>query len=325
MAGQPASLTEAFKGITLTDQNGNAFDPAKQFANGECVVLFGYGGCPMCQNITQTVAVLQEKMEKSGKHVPIIVVSVQPEKDSAPDKRKEYIESYAEMKVHETDAEGRRVLHVVCPKSAEDAKTIQTRLGLPTSENAKQHSSLITLFKNGAPVKQLRGLTEKNDFNPEHAEKVSGEFLKPLEVKEAPKVETPAPPPPKPDQTNTWLNIGVPAGVGILTTLFTGGFSGTGILAGLLAAGVASVATQYFTKTGFFGEKPAPQVKPEKPAEKKTDEKGVDEPTKGKPLSPEIKKEADQALARPLTGKKCEIALGPPPPPPPAKPFALTQ
>src|SRR5690554_341317 len=56
------TLEKVFEGIALTDQFGKEFKPAELFKDKPCLVLFGYGGCPMCERISDTVAAIQDEM-----------------------------------------------------------------------------------------------------------------------------------------------------------------------------------------------------------------------------------------------------------------------
>jgi cytochrome oxidase Cu insertion factor (SCO1/SenC/PrrC family) len=325
------SLEEIFANTPLTDQHGKNFDPAELFKDGHAIVLFGYGGCPMCQKITDTVVTLQNEMEKNGKHVPIVVVSVQPETDR--DQMKDYVGKYyfkgmkqfpdeVLPKDKETwqdfgekafeDAKDKpqagRILHVVCPPSDVAAQEIERRLKFIINENdPQQHSSFITLFDEGKVVKDYRGLPPKGmdaktyangvaatlitDLNMLEKSKAAPEAVKP----NTPKTDAPATAstttttPSPPSNNNMLLNIGIPAGAGLLTMLFAGGgtLSTNGVLFGMLAAGAASIATQYATGTGVFEAKTTdtPRAEPpNEPAQPTTE--------KAKPLSPDVQAKA---------------------------------
>lgn len=191
------TLAKVFEGITLTDQYGKEFKPAELFKDKQCIVLFGYGGCPMCEKISDTVAAVQQELIRQGKNVPIVVVSVQPEQDSYREEQRDaagrvtqsnpmrrYVASYYVEGVRQFQDEvlpddeqkrreagersydgakdkpqGDRILHVVCPPKAEDAQEIERRIGLIFNENdPKVHSSFLTLFDKGVATKHYRGL-----------------------------------------------------------------------------------------------------------------------------------------------------------------------
>ena len=188
---QPKTLAEVFKDIPLTDQLGKEFKPAELFKDTQCLVLFGYGGCPLCQEISNTVAAVQQELIRQGKTVPIVVVSVQPEKDK--DGMKAYVGSYYVKGVRQfqeellpKDEEKRRaigeksfddakdkpqlgrILHVVCPPSAKDAQEAERRIGLIFNQNdPKSHSSFLTLFDKGVAAKSYRGLPPHKEPEPE--------------------------------------------------------------------------------------------------------------------------------------------------------------
>jgi cytochrome oxidase Cu insertion factor (SCO1/SenC/PrrC family) len=195
-----------FKDISFTDQHGKAFKPEEL---EQSLVVFGYGGCPMCEKITDSVAAIQQKLLADGKKIPIVVISVQPEKDSGKDnngkeKLIDYVSSYyvkgvkqfanEELPMAEDARRLRgekafetarnlpqrdRILHVLCPPDSDAAKTLQTRLGLFQNPNKpSSHSSYITLIKNGIKAEEFRALPKDNSapdekFMKELAEKVS--------------------------------------------------------------------------------------------------------------------------------------------------------
>jgi len=176
-------------GITLTDQHGKAFNMAELLGKGPCLVVFGYGGCPMCQRITDSVAAIQSEMIGQKRKLPIVVISVQPEQDRGDDAMKTYTASYYEKGVRQfadetlpdgaarrreagerafTAAKGKkqedRILHIVCPPTAKDAQTLEQRIGLLINvKDAKQHSAFITLFNNGQVVKGFRALDREQN------------------------------------------------------------------------------------------------------------------------------------------------------------------
>ncbi len=182
---KPATKKESiFSGIALTDQHGKPFDPAQL---EQALVLFGYGGCPMCQNISDSVAAIQDKLLAEGKQVPIVVVSVQPEEDKKD--LKTYVASYyvkgvkqfASEKLPPADDARRlmgekafdaaeklpqrdRILHVVCPPDSDAAKMLQTqRMGYAQNpKNPESHTPYITLVKQGVVVKNIRALPYDN-------------------------------------------------------------------------------------------------------------------------------------------------------------------
>lgn len=188
------TLAAVFDGIALTDQHGKTFDPAQVLRDGPAVVLFGYGGCPRCQEISKTVASLQQQLIDKGRKVPILVVSVQPDKDSKA--MREYIARYHEMGVRQfqpqdeaskalpENAEERRkqaeagfdayekkddagqkkeqaerIFHIVCPPKDEDAKTIQERI----SEGLKKAGSKNMLITSKTPKEHTSFMIVFND------------------------------------------------------------------------------------------------------------------------------------------------------------------
>lgn len=167
LLGEPSDLAKIFEGIELTDQYGKTFNPAELFKEKQALVLFGYGGCPMCENISQTVAAIQAALRKDNREVPIVVISVQPESDHYIEEKKDadgkvteknpmkqYVGSYYTQGVvqfqddefPERDKDGtrdmgekayekgrtlpaeKRVLHVVCPKTNENSQELEKRI-----------------------------------------------------------------------------------------------------------------------------------------------------------------------------------------------------
>ncbi len=178
-----------FTGISFTDQHGKKFKPEEL---DQALVVFGYGGCPMCQKITDSVEAIQKKLLEDGKSVPIVVISVQPEQDR--DDLKTYVSSYyvkgvkqfASETLPEDDAARRalgkksfetaktlpqrdRILHVICPPDSAAAKTLQTRMELSQNPNKPEsHTAYITLVKNGVVGQKFRSLPNDNgDPTPE--------------------------------------------------------------------------------------------------------------------------------------------------------------
>lgn len=183
---KPTDIEKVFSGIAITDQTGKAPDMAF-LAKGQCIVLFGYGNCPVCAEITKTVAATQKKLLAKGMNdVPIVVVSVQPEKDR--DNMAFYISGYHQAGIRqfaderlpedgEREATGRemiaqagkrpageRLLHVLCPADAQAAQEMQRRIaaiaGTTTGideKNTRQHSMFLTLMDQGRVVKPSDG------------------------------------------------------------------------------------------------------------------------------------------------------------------------
>lgn len=175
-------ISSIFRGIPLTDQHGKPFQPSELFKEGPCLILFGYGGCPMCTNISVTVAAIQQELLSQGKKVPIVTISVQPETDR--NNMRYYIGSYYVMKVKQFPTEtlsadnamrrqqgeqsfqaaqqrpqGDRILHVVNPPSAKDAQELERRMGLIINPNNPiEHSSFISYCDKGELVGHFRGL-----------------------------------------------------------------------------------------------------------------------------------------------------------------------
>lgn len=184
-------LAKAFDGIHLTDQYGQAFDPEKILGKKDCLVLFGYGGCPLCEEISNSVAAIQKELLANQLDVPIVVVSAQPDADryqpDAPNPMKSYIAKYHEKGVKQfatsplsenegdrqsegeqiydnaassaATSQSRRILHVVCPPSIQDTQTIEKRLGLIYNPNdPKSHTAFITHYHHGEKMQKYRAL-----------------------------------------------------------------------------------------------------------------------------------------------------------------------
>ena len=164
----PKSLTKIFEGVQLQDQYGKDLNPVELFKDRNALVMFGYGGCQMCQKIGITVAAVQTEIDGRNKKIaednkklsddkkkplidlPIIVVSVLPAQDRFKDGKenpmKAYVDSYAENGVRQTKESGvsyergkaveqkDRVLHVVTTQDGklendyDMPQTIQSRL-----------------------------------------------------------------------------------------------------------------------------------------------------------------------------------------------------
>lgn len=181
--GRPAAQTstpfhQIFKDIPVTDQTGRAFNPS-QCSKGITLVVFGWGGCPVCQEMTKTLAMTQQKLLKAGHEVQVVVVSMQPEKDR--DNMPYYVGGYFQAGMQQSPndkilsgASARRaygekqleaakalpqenlMLHVLCPPKGTDSQEVVKRLakqaGVSTGLNAldpRQHPFTFTLFKDG--------------------------------------------------------------------------------------------------------------------------------------------------------------------------------
>ncbi len=169
-------------------------------ARGDCLVLFGYKGCPRCQEITETVVAVQKKLIAEKRCVPIVVVSTQPTKDASA--MTEYLTRYKNMGIQEFAsnsaarrqefAEGihqpspveaplpERIFHIVLPKDENTAGIIQQRLfdvnqKLPAKKeivrmdtagtlpgSPTQHSPYIAHFRDGKMVNVYRGIDKNN-------------------------------------------------------------------------------------------------------------------------------------------------------------------
>lgn len=185
----PKSIAEIFKDVPLTDQYGKPIDIAAMFQDKPCVVAFGYDGCPMCQVITPSMRAVQQEAEKRDMALPIVVISVQPEDDRQ--RMASYVTKYAlqglkqypgetlpdsnnERAFHgrkiytelEKEPQHARILHVVCPPTAEAARTLQVRLAeatnMPSSHtndsDDRQHSPYLTAFRDGRVQKPVRAV-----------------------------------------------------------------------------------------------------------------------------------------------------------------------
>ncbi|MGE0754719.1 MAG: SCO family protein [Alphaproteobacteria bacterium] len=75
-------VSRIFDGIALTDQYGEPFDPSLLLRDKTALLAFGYGGCPMCNQINKTIAETHQKLTAAGHDVPLVVVSVLPDQDN---------------------------------------------------------------------------------------------------------------------------------------------------------------------------------------------------------------------------------------------------
>ncbi len=156
-AKKPSSLESVFKDIPVTDQHGEKINLADVLKGKPALMFFGYNGCPRCGTIADSIAIIQQKLVADKQEVPIIVVSVQPEKDSKEVTRREYVVKYyqeglrqyqteeikdsdksrAELGSAAFDAVAKktpqeqvadqknRIFHIIFTPKAEDAKTLQ--------------------------------------------------------------------------------------------------------------------------------------------------------------------------------------------------------
>lgn len=192
--GVPANaLSEVFKDIPLTDQYNKPFDITEVIGDKPAIVLFGYNGCPMCQTITKSVAATQQLLESKEEHIPIVVISIQPEEDK--EHLPEYTANYYRMGVKQFPGEklpedfsargemgensyklgmngeqSDRILHVCCPPSSQVAKELEQRiarasglLGGVAGTSSKQHSAYMTLCKDGVMFDSVRSLPMSNE------------------------------------------------------------------------------------------------------------------------------------------------------------------
>jgi cytochrome oxidase Cu insertion factor (SCO1/SenC/PrrC family) len=199
------TLQAVFKDMPLTDQYGKPFNPAELFAKGPVLVMFGRNVCDMCEKIGVTAAAIQKEMSRKNVNIPIIVVSVMPEKDrfheGESNPMREYVERYARQNVRQfpenisydagkNKPQKDRILHIVCtpkqkfPESKYNyPQTLQNRVGElfkgitnvfdPSTEES--HSQYITLFNDGRASLTLSTLPIGNKEVPgaveAHAEK----------------------------------------------------------------------------------------------------------------------------------------------------------
>ncbi len=209
------SLDTIFAKTKLADQSSEKqgdFDLPATFNDRPCLILFGYNGCPKCQEITKTVAETQKQLLKAKLDIPIIVISTQPEQDKR--HLQDYVKRYGEAKVYEfaddavarrgqllkglggkdqnDETQGQRILHVVLPENKDQAIDIQQRLhqvakgaGIKTMRNsgtiagnAKQHSPYIALFDQGNIKQAFRGLDNDNQASETFAKRQAATIVK---------------------------------------------------------------------------------------------------------------------------------------------------
>jgi cytochrome oxidase Cu insertion factor (SCO1/SenC/PrrC family) len=158
-----------FKDIQVTDQHGEKINLAEVLKGKPALMFFGYNGCPRCGTIADSIAVIQQKLVTEKQEVPIIIVSVQPEKDSEEKTRREYIIKYYQEGLRQYQAEElkdsdksraelgsaafdvvakkikqeqvadqkSRIFHIIFTPKAEDAKNLQNLI----SEELKKAGS----------------------------------------------------------------------------------------------------------------------------------------------------------------------------------------
>ena len=168
-AKKPSSLESVFKDIQVTDQHGEKINLAEALKGKPALMFFGYNGCPRCGTIADSIAVIQQKLVAEKQEVPIIVVSVQPEKDSEEKTRREYIIKYYQEGLRQYQSEElkdsdkslaelgsaafdgvakktpqeqaadqkSRIFHIIFTPKAEDAKNLQNLI----SEELKKAGS----------------------------------------------------------------------------------------------------------------------------------------------------------------------------------------
>ncbi|MCE2926774.1 MAG: SCO family protein [Rickettsiales bacterium] len=166
---KPSSLESVFKDIQVTDQHGEKINLAEVLKGKPALMFFGYNGCPRCGTIADSIAVIQQKLVTEKQEVPIIIVSVQPEKDSEEKTRREYIIKYYQEGLRQYQAEElkdsdksraelgsaafdvvakkikqeqvadqkSRIFHIIFTPKAEDAKNLQNLI----SEELKKAGS----------------------------------------------------------------------------------------------------------------------------------------------------------------------------------------
>lgn len=200
------TLAEVFKDIPLTDQYGKSFDPTSLFADKPCLIVFGYGGCPLCEEISNSVAASQNKL----KNVPVIVISVQPDEDR--DRMQDYVSRYYAKGIKQFAEEtlpaatakrielgkksylenrdkpqSERLLHIACPPSAEAAQLLEDRLQLfHNRARSKVHSFDIVVCKNGKASHKQLAINESFEAPPAFAQGVAENVSKLLGLGIAP-------------------------------------------------------------------------------------------------------------------------------------------
>lgn len=195
-ATNPKSLAKIFEGITLTDQYGKELNPAELYKDKPVAVMFGFGGCQMCQKIARTAAAIQAEADAKKTALPIIVLSVKPAQDrftktdteEKPNPMREYVESYGNVGVRQfTDAkksyaDGKdipqkdRLLQVTTTQDGKNsdgfdyAQEIQRRLAkafpgtnLFSKDTEGSHSRYVTLFKNGVAAQTEAALPRMSE------------------------------------------------------------------------------------------------------------------------------------------------------------------
>lgn len=171
-AAEPAKYEGFLKDFETTDQYGKKFDP-QILAGRPHIVVFGYGGCPVCANIGKNLGAIQSALLQAGKDVPIVVISITPEDDGKMDNRKEYVARYRIAGVRQfpgeklaSDEESAhslgeksydenkdanpkdRQLHVLVAKDRDTALAMHEAAGFPVNKNprVKKHTPYITPY-----------------------------------------------------------------------------------------------------------------------------------------------------------------------------------
>lgn len=174
-ANQP-SLKETIKGKVFYYQHSDAQGengkpkpyPLDKILESPCYVIHGYGDCPLCEEITKVIAAVQKKLFEQGiEDVPIVVISVWPEKDRG--KPEERLSDYNAAGVKQVNSDKPLLkswghlppkdlnLHLVIPPSKEDAQAIQMAIAGKGEANTDpglgadftQHTRYITLCVDG--------------------------------------------------------------------------------------------------------------------------------------------------------------------------------
>lgn len=172
------NATQLLKETELKDQYGQVFKPDVTLAGRPYMLVFGYQSCPFCQNISGNLGAAQQAMIDKGlikekQEIPIVLVSIKPEKDQ--DRPTQYLADYYAAGVRQNlsddlknvgEDERRRMgekafardkaldarsrtLHVLCASDADKALAIHDALGLRRAKRSPNAHSPEVLIVGG--------------------------------------------------------------------------------------------------------------------------------------------------------------------------------
>lgn len=169
---KPLNVTDILAGTTFKDQYGKAFNPKTELKDKPYLLVFGFGGCQICQNISHSLGAMQDALLKNGDEIPIVTVSIKPEQDK--DNMKDYVARYhvvgTRLDAKETlpaDADGRykagekayerfkdkpqrgRMLNILCAPDKSVPPDLEKKLGQPINPKEEDYHTPMLFLCNG--------------------------------------------------------------------------------------------------------------------------------------------------------------------------------